>query len=49
MTDLGNRQPRLIETLTGTMLAFVLTLGLAGTASAAEFTLRVDGMACPFC
>jgi mercuric ion binding protein len=31
------------------MLAFVLILALVGTASAAEFTLRVDGMACPFC
>ncbi len=49
MKFLRNCQPRLIETLTGTMLAFVLILGLAGTASAAEFTLRVDGMACPFC
>ncbi len=45
----GNRQPRLIENLTATMLAVVLVLGLAGTASSAEFTLRVDGMACPFC
>lgn len=49
MTCLRNRQPRLIETLTRTMLVFVLILGLGGTASAAEFTLRVDGMACPFC
>lgn len=44
-----NRQPRLIELLTGAMLAVVLILGLAGTASSADFTLRVDGMACPFC
>ncbi len=49
MTWLRNRQPQRIETLTGTMLVFVLMVGLAGTASAAEFTLRVDGMACPFC
>jgi len=49
MTYSGNRRPRLITTLTAMMLAFVLIPGLAATASAAEFTLRVDGMACPFC
>ncbi len=43
------RQPRLLEALTGTMLAFVLMLAFVATASASEFSLRVDGMACPFC
>jgi len=49
MEHLGIRQPRPFGTLTGSMLAVVLVLGLAGTASSADFTLRVDGMACPFC
>ncbi len=49
MRYVKDRKPRLMEALTGTMLAFVLILAFVGTASASEFTLRVDGMACPFC
>ena len=49
MTYRRNQKRRLIEALTGSMLALVLILAAVGTASASEFTLRVDGMACPFC
>lgn len=44
-----DRQPRLMQALAWMMLAFVLMLAFVGTVSASEFTLRVDGMACPFC
>lgn len=49
MKHARNRKPRFPAARTATMLAWVLLVALTGSASAAEFTLRVDGMACPFC
>lgn len=35
--------------VTGVRAALLLALSLSGSANASEFSLRVDGLACPFC
>ncbi len=40
---------RIRQWITGAGAALLLVLLFAGAARASEFTLRVDGLACPFC
>ncbi len=43
------RQVAIREWIAGAGAALLLALGTTGTVGASEFTLRVDGLACPFC
>ena len=41
--------PGISRIVTGVRAALLLALSLSGSANASEFSLRVDGLACPFC